>query len=205
LDLATRAQLALVHQHSLVGGIVESRPVWSPDGSMLLTSAMPRYLLVGEGDQREVVPLSQSGVANGDVYINIDDSEPYVGGFDLVVVNKSGVISRLSHLTTRFVAREDGWTWAPDGTKVAFLLSLDADVTGPFHLVVLDVLTGVVTDLCVEAYGSPYWSPDSSKLAFNASTTSLPWTDVYVADLSSGNMSKIAEDANVVGWMEGTK
>ncbi len=78
-------------------------------------------------------------------------------------------------------------------------------------MVVIDLLTKQITNLCIEGSGyspsSPVWSPDSQFLAVNADNTNpesyLDSTNVVIVSMSKTDAFKIKNngDLSVLGWM----
>lgn len=162
-----------------------SVPQWSPDGEQFVTHLDPTL--------------------NGDLSIR------YVGGFELYSVTRDGQVSRLTYLTTQYIATEYNDSWSPDGRRIAFWLTFaekDKDNSNLVErLAVLDTTTGEVTDYCLlgETYGSdlkPIWSPNGQYLVVRATNGKYAnHTFAILVDIVNNWAAQIAEDVYPVGWM----
>ncbi len=164
----------------------ESAPAWSPDGkSLAFVSARG----TGETVRPQIWILPMGG---GEAY----------------------------ELTTSKEA-VSGYSWSKDGSKIAFLA---ADSTpkvdeakrarrddpliyeGNFrlaHVSVIDVPTKKTTELVHGDFtvkGAPSWSPDGTKLAYNASPTPLlreTRSDAYIVNVADHRVEKISTKSDV--------
>jgi len=167
-------------------------PQWNQDGSYFIAGIYPIY-------ERW----------DGTIYVNIEDGLPYQGGYDLFRVSRDGEVERLTYLTTKYKAIEEGYTLSPDEKLIAFWLVLDYEGWGTKverQLAILDINTGEITKLCLSGGDVPYppvWSPDGKYLV--VTVTASDWKnegpDVFLVDLAQGVAAKIAEQAVGVGWM----
>jgi len=90
----------------LLGGIYSfgGGPRWAPDGEEFYVSA----------------PVTEGTITGYDsnTPVNTDSGLPSLGGNEVFSVTRDGVISRLTFLTTAFVAGEDGISVSPDGSQM---------------------------------------------------------------------------------------
>ncbi len=139
---------------------------------------------------------------------------PYEGGSELVSVNTSGEIERLSYWTAQYKATPHSYVWSHNGEAIAFWLEIvddDNPETGgprkPHELAVLDVTTGETINYCLQGLDYPVWSPDNKYLAVRASSLDNPESDdirdVFVIDLENKTAFEItgSEYDEIVGWM----
>lgn len=165
-------------------------PQWNREGSFFIAGIYP-----------------QAERWDGTVFVNIDNGLPYQGGYDLFRVSRDGEIKRLTYLTTKYKAMEEGYTLSPDEELIAFWLVLDyevPDLSTERQLAILNTETGEITKLCLSggdvAY-SPVWSPDGKYLVVTVSNWKNTVSDVILVDLEHNSATKVAEQAVGVGWM----
>jgi len=192
----------IYHHDSPNTGIYLSAPAWSQDGSSYVTSAMLRYAYDPKNDAEPIRPLQAASEAAENPFINVDDPAGYIGGFELIRVNQNGETQRLTYLTTTFNASQEDWVWSPDGTRIAFWLTIEDDAF-PVRdaLAVLDVNSGEVTNYCISGYRTPVWSPDGSQIAINQN---IEGRDTFkIVDLEAGVAYNISGDEAIKaeGWM----
>ncbi len=167
----------------------ESQPQWSPDGS---TIAFVAARGSGTGDD---APKAQLWLLPADV-----------GEARVLTTLRDGVVS---------------YAWSPDGARIAVVspdsLTRDAEAKlrrrddpkvyeGDFrlnHLWVVEVATGSATKVTSGAFtvrGAPSWSPDGTRLAFDASPTPMirdERRDAYVVDIASRRLDRITTNGEV--------
>jgi hypothetical protein len=161
-------------------------PWWSPDGNNILASA----------------PVKAMDY-NGNLHINVEDGMPYVGGNELLSISKTGVIKRLTYLTTQYEAKEFSYVWSPDSQKIAFWLEIQNQ--SELQLALLNVNTGKVTNLCLSTNASSWspitWSLDGNHLALSVMDRNLNET-VFIIDIQQYSAIQVASNAKVFGWMK---
>ncbi len=167
----------------------ESQPQWSPDGT---TIAFVAARGSGTGDD---APKPQLWLLPAD----------------------GGEASQLTRARDGIVA----YKWSPDGTRIAYLtpdtLSRDEEARrrrrddaavyeGEFrlnHLWVIDVRTKEARKVTSGAFtvrGAPSWSPDGTRLAFDASPTPMirdERRDAYIVDIASLALDRISPASDV--------
>lgn len=156
------------------------QPIWSPDGGEFVQS----------------VPLREKDK------IHFDDKLPYVGGDDILSVDKNGKVKRITFLTTMYPAQQRYLTWSPDGKKIAFWLYLNEGSIP--QLSVVDVETSDITNYCLGpstdyySWSSIFWSPDGIQLAFTQDT---PEKNIVIVDTNIESAFYITSGADLEGWM----
>jgi Tol biopolymer transport system component len=142
---------------------------------------------------------------------------------ELYRINRTGGVKRLTHLLEEYESVTiRGYSWSPDGRKIAVGLMTEPDnlplygieprvymrATIYNRVAILDVTTGVVTNLCIpvenEGLSISQWSPDSRFLLVNHVTEydSLGKArDTVLIDLQQGSAATIAKQTVPIGWM----
>jgi WD40 repeat protein len=94
---------------------------------------------------------------------------PRDAGYDILIADVEGNIDRFNP-SENSLGYVNFLSWSPDGKKLAFLYS-EFGVEYNSHyagtLMVLDLETGIITDLCIEGDYYIYWSLDGNYLIFN--------------------------------------
>lgn len=201
-DSQQQKEISRIHQFYASSGITVGTPKWSTDGSRFITSAQLRYVL--DPSTGSVSPIVFGDDKTKNAYINVDDNKPYLGGFELVLVEKTGVIKRLSFLTTEFnFPMQSDWNWSPDERWAAFWLQFlteDNGYTDP-QLAILNLETGEVTNTCIQGEGEPIWSPDSKQIAIHLYQEDEYNTDIILVYFEEGIAATIVRGASVGGWL----
>lgn len=79
---------------------------------------------------------------------------------------------------------------SPDGRFLAF----GSDGAAPNGLVLVDLETGDATRATDDGATTTVWSPDGSRIAYEAADPATGWTDLYVYDLASGVSQRLTND-----------
>ncbi len=167
----------------------ESQPQWAPDGSKI-AFVSARGMGTGEDAPKQQIWL-----------LHADGGE----GWQLTTA-RDGIVA---------------YSWSPDGKRIAYLtpdtLSREAEAKlrrrddpkvfeGDMrltHLWVVDLDTKTSTKVTNGAYtvrGAPSWSPDGTRLAFDASPTTLirdERRDAYVVDVASKQLDALTSTHDV--------
>ncbi len=130
---------------------------WSPDGSRLALETSPSFQLPKAGGGPTLVMFKQ--------------------GISLVARDGSGTRS----LVGAAAHGRLGFSWSPDGTRIAY--------AGRDDISVVDVATGARRVLlAMEDAWRPAWSPDGSRIAF------LTDNDLYVVAATGGKARRLGTD-----------
>ena len=166
-------------------------PLWTKDGMDFIASFYP-----------EVTSRK------GNVYKNAYEDLPYHGGYELFRVSRDGSVKRLSYLTTKYAAAEEGLSLSPDDTLVAFWLNIEYQGIRPKNgrmLTILNISTEEITNLCLPSGDYPWppvWSPDGRYLAVTVSSSGTEYfSHILIVDLEDGTYSKLSEGYSAEGWM----
>ncbi len=165
------------------------QPLFSPDGTKV----------VFHSDSSNLVAGDTNGVT--DIFVK-----------DLI----TGVVTRVSTDSTGLGQgnniSEDP-VFSPDGTKVAFMSLADnlvaGDTNGGWDIFVKDLVTGVLTRVSTDGGGlqgnnhslMPVFSPDGTRIAFFSYAANLvagdgnAVPDVFVKDLTTGEVTRVSTDA----------
>ncbi|MCB9134879.1 MAG: PD40 domain-containing protein [Anaerolineales bacterium] len=129
---------------------------------------------------------------------------------ELFALNKVGEPKRLTYLSDQFESVAiTTQSWSPDGTKIAFWVSLDENnpIADPNkQLFVIDLFTGMVTNYCNfgdHSQSGIIWSPNSKQLLVTASNLSNQQSpSIILLDIANEWASVFLNDALPVGWMD---
>jgi Tol biopolymer transport system component len=163
---------------------------WSPDGKY--------FSIIGSEESR----LEQ------DIYIASRDG----GQFTL--------LTNLAKLYPKLIF--GSYSWSPDSQKIAFWI--DADGVDNMEandnsLILLDLATKQMVDLCIRGYGQnlpynlnssvsfmmhgqPVWSPDSKKLLVTSYDADVQKIVDFLIDLENNTAYQVAVDLEPIGWMK---
>ena len=156
----------------------EMEPTWSPDGTKIAYAGISES--VGGGD-------------------------PVNGNNGLFVINSDGTgEEQLYRLGVQNFARYPDWS--PDGSRIAFTyLSLKENSAEDRNgISVLDLESRVVTrltsDSCPRCFanGSSSWSPDSSRIVFDARRNNS--TDIWIMNADGSGQEKIYSGGMMPDW-----
>ena len=200
-DIQAQEEIIRIFQFYLDTGITAGTPQWSSEGSQFISSAQLRYVIDPSDKSFRPIKFVEENLRNA--YINVNDDLPYLGGSELLRVDTTGSITRLSFLTTEYIPIESDWSWSPDECWVAFWLQFRAEdnkYSDP-QLAILNVQTGEVIDTCLRGEGEPVWSPDSKQLAIHLYQEDEYNTDVILVDFEKGIAATIVRGASVGGWL----
>ena len=166
----------------------ESQPQWSPDGATIAFVSARGTAAAGEEPRPQLWLL------------------PADGGEATVLTNARDGVS--------------AYAWSPDGARIAYLttdsLTRDAEAKARrrddakvyegdlrlSQLWVIDVATKQATKITSGAFtvrGAPSWSPDGTKLAFDASPTTLirdERRDAYVVTIATKQLEALTTDGS---------
>ncbi len=166
----------------------ESQPQWSPDGATIVFVSARGTAAAGEEPRPQLWLL------------------PADGGEATVLTNARDGVS--------------AYAWSPDGARIAYLttdsLTRDAEAKARrrddakvyegdlrlSQLWVIDVATKQATKITSGAFtvrGAPSWSPDGTKLAFDASPTTLirdERRDAYVVTIATKQLEALTTDGS---------
>lgn len=173
-------------------------PSISADGSRILYTATGNgqaTLLLYNLVDGSLSPMTQSPAAYAVGALSPDGRQvamtagPTAQNSDLFIIDtKSGKSDRI----TATPNAERSPTWSPDGESIIFSASDATGQTSLFQIgtgrkaIAKPVITGLVNA------DNPDWSPDGQRVAFNALDPSTRQAAVFVLELSSGQVRKLA-------------
>jgi hypothetical protein len=159
----------------------EVNPLWSEDGSKVFFPANPK----------------------------LDDNKPNLD--EWFSVDLLGNVKQLTHFDNLFKeASISESSLSPDGQKIAFWMGINGE--NDFKkLAILDLVSGEVTNLCVQGYADyydwnvPIWSPDGSYLAVLSTDFSHSKNQPIIIDLQNHWKTSFLDGYHPVGWMNPSK
>ena len=178
----------------------ESEPAWAPDGTHVAVARRAKLHVVRADGTGAAVQLTDGGYCyDGDPTWSPD-------GRQLAFTRVPGHLSvTIATMTTdgrrhRFLAggRNGHPDWSPDGREIAFTASHVASVAPPGTSAESGEIRIVRADGSVEpgpmlaAGVRPAWSPDGTRIAFQAERDGN--VDVYVMDADGGNVARLTDD-----------
>ncbi len=157
-------------------------------------------------------------------YFSIIGSEQGTLGQDIYVVSRDGgqftPLTNLAKLYPKLILRS--YSWSPDSQKIA--IWIDAEGTDNTEandnsLILLDVATKQMVDLCIKGYGQnlpydvnssvsfmrhgqPVWSPDGKNLLVTRYDADTKKVVDLVIDLENNIAYQAAADLEPIGWMK---
>lgn len=143
------------------------------------------------GASREPGAPQPAAVSNGKIAFTSlrDRSEGY---FEVYLVNPGGTDMTNITNTTPDVA-DIAWQWSPDGTKLAFVSSVDNGPSGTSSDIFVMNPDGTGRRALTNKAGdenSPMWSPDGSQIAFVGDD---PDADIYVVSTDGSGEIKLTD------------
>lgn len=183
-------------------------PRFGPGGSVLLHSGptaagMPQ--LIARGDTSAAAPASLATTMTEPAYARelADGSILFVGSptaaFDYGVyrTNAAGATPTLVQPIANFADTYGAADISPDGTRLVYVANA---TTGPNVLRVLNLTTGVITELGVQGE-SPRWSPAGDQIAyFRGESAQNVRGTVSVLRLSDGTSRQLSDRVLVPGF-----
>ena len=92
---------------------------------------------------------------------------------------------------------DDGYTWSPDGSRVAF--SRVDEMVGSSALYVADA-DGSGAELLVDDAASPRWSPDGASIAYVNVDPFARSMSLWIFDVETGEQTELAAEGGAANW-----
>ncbi|MGH9744143.1 MAG: S9 family peptidase [Candidatus Acidiferrum sp.] len=175
---------------------------WSPDSKRLAFSA----------EDPESKAMKDRKEKYGDYHVvHSDYSMTHLWTLE-IPASESESAPKPKRLTEGTEFSVEGFTWSPDGTRIAFSAQRDPDLIsmGTADIYVVTVNDGKVKKI-VSTPGpdrNPYWSPDGKQIAYETADGSkyFFYTNVKIAAVNAdGGVPRVLtdafdEDAGLLGW-----
>lgn len=213
VDLATLETHLLYSDPQTLG----AGPIWSPDGARIAaydvraggirvleraTGAMTLIPIAQDvsgvfapDSMRLVYPILVRGAIGQQFYTHLEIADLHGG-------------TRSPLVTAQQEALDDGGiVWSPDGSAAILMRRyLDARYTPGRQLYRLDVATGVVSPLVLDAaytHAAAAWDPTGQHVVYQRFDlqTSGAQPEVWIVDVGSGATQRVAEDALLPAWV----
>jgi len=132
---------------------------------------------------------------------------------ELYTMSRDGKIFRMTYLTNQFTGVSiSGYQWSPDGSHVAFWLSVKPDnfpglpsgLPTVDRLAILDITNQQVTLYCIPGSSDIsriVWSPSGKQLLVNHMSGAT--YDTVLVNIEEGYATRVAENAIPLGWIVG--
>jgi Tol biopolymer transport system component len=164
----------------------DANPDWSPDGSKVAYDVGGAQIFASNADGTAMQRLIPGGFApswapSGLQIAYTQNVEP--SNSEIFVANADG--SGVRNLTNATGYDDDGATWSPDGTKIAFTRYVGA--AGEIFVMNPDGsgLVNLTNDPSNDA--EPTWSPDGTKIAFATNRGSTGDSEIFVMNADGSN------------------
>ncbi len=162
---------------------------WLGDARALPAALRPT-IAVSQGDGLFVITAAPPAAVTGRIAFASERDEVF--NLDIYVINADG--SGVTRLTTS-IATDNGPTWSPDGSRIAFTSTRDGD--NEIYLMNADGSgqTRLTTHLAFDV--SPAWSPDGSRIAFASDRDSItPGNlDIYVFNADGSGLTRLTTNS----------
>ena len=170
----------------------DANPDWSPDGSKVAYDVGGAQIFASSADGSAAQRLIPGGFApswspSGLQLAYTQNVEP--SNSEIFVANADG--SGVRNLTSATSYDEDGATWSPDGTKIAFtryfgaageIFVMNADGSG---------LLNLTNDPSSDS--EPTWSPDGTQIAFTTNRGATGDTEIFIMNADGSNPQNLTK------------
>jgi len=162
---------------------------WNKDGTFFIISLPPLY--------KDFY---------GNIYKNVSDDLPYVGGNELFLVSRNGEIKRLTYLSTKYAINEYSFSWSSNNEYVAFWLTIGTD-NPEWQLAILKIKTGELTSYCIDDNDEGslpiVWASDSNQLISTISKKDYVNQELILIDAQKNRSTILSlENRIVIGWLD---
>ncbi len=120
-------------------------------------------------------------------------------------IGRDGQVDQLTHFGDYFISAEmgSGYSWSPDGQKLAFWLDVSPGLCSGPNLAILDISTRQVIDTCILGNTlTPIWSLDSRYIVIE--NLNLKTQHTVLVDAQQGqafDITDITESSLPIGWL----